>query len=132
MAKRKSKKNNLATGARLLLGAVLVFFGLNGIFQFMPMPPLPDAAAAFMGAIMATGYMWWMIVVVKLATGLMLLLNKYTELALVLLAPLSVNIVLFHLFLDLSGGLAAYVVGTLNLYLLWVNKEKYHEICGCR
>lgn len=129
---KKEKKNTSATVARIALGAILVLFGLNKIVQFMPPPQLAEPAMTFFSALMATGYMWPLLIVVELSTGLMLLLNKSTPLALVLLAPLSVNIVLFHIFLDPVAGIPAYVVAGLNLYLLFVNKKSYDSLCACK
>ena len=31
-------------------------FGLNGFLEFLPMPPLPEPAGNFMGALAASGY----------------------------------------------------------------------------
>jgi len=129
---RKKQKNTMATAARIFLGAVLVLFGLNGFLQFMPMPQFPEAAMAFLGALTATGYMMPMIALLQIAVGAMLLLDKSTAFALLLLAPFSVNIVLFHLFLDVAGGIPAYVVAALNIYLLCENKDKYKSLCECK
>ena len=43
--------------ARILLGSIVVVFGLNGFLHFLPQPPVPEAAGAFFGALAATGYM---------------------------------------------------------------------------
>lgn len=114
--------------ARIILGLVLVVFGLNKFLQFMPFPPMPEAAGAFMGALMATGYMMVIVAVVEIVVGLMLLTNKYVALSLLLLAPISVNIIAFHLFLDIAGTGGAALVTILNVFLLFANKDKYSSI----
>jgi len=40
---------------RVLLALILVIFGLNKFFNFLPMPPMPEAAQGFMGALIETG-----------------------------------------------------------------------------
>jgi len=125
---KHKKANKLATGARYVLGALLVLSGLNGFFQFMPFPKMADPAMALMGAFAATGYMMVAITLLQLVPGLMLLANKYTALALVLLTPLTVNIILFHIFLDLSAIGPGLVLFLLNVYLLWVNLDTYKDM----
>ncbi len=113
---------------RILLGIMLVVFGLNKFLQFMPMPPLPQEAAEFMGALVKSGYLMTVVAVVEIITGILLLFNKYVPLALVLVFPVLLNAFLFHLFLDLSGiGGAAFAVA-MNVYLFFSRKESYQEI----
>ena len=50
-------KSKLALVARIILGLIFFIFGLNGFFHFIPVPPMPEAAGAFMGALAKTGYM---------------------------------------------------------------------------
>jgi hypothetical protein len=93
-----SKAPRLATAARLVQGAAFFTFGLNGFLHFLPMPPAPAAAAGFMGALAATGYMFPLIKGTEVATGLLLLGNRFVPLALTLIAPVLVNILAFHTF----------------------------------
>ena len=111
--------------ARIILGALLVIFGLNKIFFFMPMPQLPPGADELMGAFAQSGYIFPLLIVVEIGTGILLLINLFTPLALILLAPLSVNIMLFHMALDPLGIGAAAIVFLLNLFLLISYRDKF-------
>jgi hypothetical protein len=113
---------------RYLLGAVLLVFGLNGFFQFMPMPPLTPEAGDFMGALVNTGYMMPFISIVKIVCGILLLSNKYVSLGLVLVFPVLLNAFLFHLILDIGGIAGALFAMTMNIYLFFVNKENYSSL----
>jgi len=113
---------------RYLLGAMLLVFGLNGFFQFMPMPPLTPEAGEFMGALVKTGYMMPFISVIKIVCGILLLSNKYVSLALVLVFPVLLNAFSFHLFLDLGGIAGALFAIAMNIFLLFVNKENYSSL----
>ena len=62
---------------RILLGIILVVFGLNKFLNFMPMPPMPDAAGEFMGALVKSGYIMVIVAIVEVASGVLLLVNKY-------------------------------------------------------
>lgn len=113
---------------RILFGLMLVIFGLNKFLQFMPMPPLPEAAGEFMGALVKSGYLMVVVALVEIVTGVLLLVNKYKSLALVLVFPVILNAFLFHLFLDLPGIGGAAVAIIMNIFLLFANKESYNSL----
>lgn len=114
--------------ARLLLGAVFTVFGLNGFFNFLPMPPPPPAAGAFFGALAATGYMLPLLKSFEVFAGLLLLSGRMVPFALTLLAPIVVNIVAFHLFLAPQGLPLAIVVLGLGSYLAVVHRAAYRAL----
>jgi uncharacterized membrane protein YphA (DoxX/SURF4 family) len=124
--------SKLRVPARLLLGLIFVTFGLNGFLHFVPQPPVPVPAAAFAGALGATGYMFPLIKVTEIATGLLLLSGRFVPLALVVLAPVVVNIVAFHLFLAPAGLALPFVVLTLGLYLAWTERQAFAPLFVAR
>lgn len=101
--------------ARLLLGLICLVFGLNGFLNFINMGPMPAGLAGqFIGALALSHY-FWVVAALEVAGGALLLVNRFVPLALVLLGPVIVNIILYHVFLNPSGaGLAAVVT------VLWV------------
>lgn len=113
---------------RLLLGLILLVFGANKFFQFMPMPSMEGPPADFMGALGNTGYMFPLIALTEIVAGVLLLFNKWKGLALIFASIISVNIVLFHLALAPAGiGLAA-VVAILNIILIYANWNKFKTL----
>jgi len=122
-------KRTMATKVlQIILGILLVVFGLNGLFQFMPMPEFSAAGGAFMGALAATGYMFPFIIVVQLLVGILLLVNRFVPLALIILAPFSLNILLFHVFLDLPSIVPALLVTVLNMYMGYAYFDAYKPL----
>lgn len=113
---------------RWLLALALLFFGLNKFFQFLPMPELPEPASDFMSSLNATGYVLPIVGGLEVIIGLLLLLNKWVSFALLVLVPISVNIVLFHLFLDLPGIGRALVVALLNAMLIYKHWKAYKPL----
>lgn len=113
---------------RILLGLMLVVFGLNKFLQFMPMPPMPEAAGEFMGALMKSGYIMIVVAIVEVLSGVLLLANKYQPLVLVILFPVLLNAFLFHLFLDIAGIGGAAMAMAMNIFLFVANKESYSEL----
>jgi uncharacterized membrane protein YphA (DoxX/SURF4 family) len=113
---------------RLVLGLILIVFGANKFLNFMPMPELSEGAADFMGALGKTGYMFPLIGAIEVIAGLLLIFNKWVPFALVVLAPLAVNMLLFHLKFDLAGIGGAAVVSLLTVVLIYFNWNRYKSL----
>ena len=106
---------------RILLGLLMLVFGLNKFFDFLPpMDNPPAGASAFFGALVATGYMMKLVAISEIIGGLLLLLGKWIPFALVFLVPITANILCFHLFLDISQNMMpAILVTIMHLILLY-------------
>jgi putative oxidoreductase len=89
----------VTTGARYALGAIFFIFGLNGFLHFLPAPPLPESAGAFLGGLASTGYFFPFLKGTEVIASLLLLTGFAAPLALVILAPITIQIFLFHFFL---------------------------------
>ena len=112
----------------ILLGLMLIIFGLNGFLQFMPMPEMADPGQQFIGALMQTGYILAIVAIVEILAGILILINKYQALALIVLFPILLNAFLFHLFLDIQGIGASVFALILTIYLLINHKEKFSAL----
>ena len=124
----KMETGKLATTARYLLGIAMAFFGINGFLQFMTPPPLTDRDIDFFVAMVNTGYLFEFINVIFIVVAVLLLMNKYVPLALVLLFPITLNIVLFHIFLSFVSGVAGFIVFILNVYLMFVYSRNFKSL----
>jgi uncharacterized membrane protein YphA (DoxX/SURF4 family) len=116
--------------ARVLLGLLFAFSGVNGLFNLIPPPKdgLPPAAMTLMAAMMQSGYMLKLVFITQLLGGLMLLVGRFVPLGLALLAPVIVNIVCFHLFLEPKGIPVAIVVLLIELYLAWAYRGVFRPM----
>ncbi len=114
--------------ARYLLGTLLVVFGLNGFFNFMPTPPVEGAALAFLGGLASAPYFFPLVKLIEIGVGVALLAGRFVPLALIILAPISVNIVAFHVFLEPAGTGPAALVFLLNAYLGWAYRSAYSGV----
>lgn len=103
------------TIARYLMGLMFTVFGLNGFLHFIHQPPPASPfAIQYMTVMVATHY-FVLVFLVQLVAGVLLLLNRFVPLALVLLAPVLVNILLFHFLMDPAG-----IAAGLFASILWV------------
>jgi putative oxidoreductase len=83
--------------ARILLGALLVFGGSNHLFNFVPKQPLPPGVAGqFVGAMIDTGYLYF-IGACEVLGGLLLIANQFVPLGLTILGPIVINIFVVNL-----------------------------------
>ncbi|MDX3658218.1 hypothetical protein PV646_13000 [Streptomyces sp. ID05-26A] len=116
---------------RVLTGLLFATTGLNGFLMFMPAPDpstmAPDGVA-FNAALYATGYMVQLTSGVQLLAGVLLVIGRFVPLALALLAPVIVNIFLFHVFLEPSGMVMALLVVAAEIGLAWAYRDKFRPM----
>lgn len=115
---------------RIVLGLTLVIFGANMMFHFIPMDA-PDAntpAGQFMNSLGATGYIFPVVGFLEVIIGALLLVKKWVAFALILLVPISLNILLFHLFLDIPGLSIALVIVIFNTILIFKHWQQYKPL----
>jgi hypothetical protein len=119
--------------ARVLEGLIFLIMGLNGFLNFLPHPAtMPEKVGAFMGGLVATGYMIPLIFGVQVIVAVLLLSNRFVPLALAIIAPVIVNIFAFHLFLLPSGFPPAAVAILAYLYLVWVYRSVYRPMLAAQ
>ena len=114
--------------ARLLLGLICVVFGLNGFLNFLSMGPMPTGLAGqFVGALILSHY-FWAVAALQIIAGVLLLVNRFVPLGLVLLGPVIVNILLYHVFLNPAGIGLAIVVAILWLIVFYGHRQYFSGI----
>ncbi len=127
--------SKIALGSRLILGLLFFVFGLNGFLfftmgkSFLPMPAeVPTIMITIMTGFIATGYLLPLVKLMEIIAGLMLLGNRFVNIALVLLGPIIVNILGIHLFADRSGLPVAIVCVVLFLIVLKSRWEDFRAL----
>ncbi|GMN09835.1 hypothetical protein MTsPCn9_18780 [Croceitalea sp. MTPC9] len=87
-----------------LLGLLMVVFGLNKFFGFIPVePPKDETAQKFLG-MMFTSYLFIVVAITEIVGGVLLLVPKAKKFGMLLLAPVVFNIVAFHIGHDFIGN----------------------------
>ena len=120
---------------RVLTGLLFATTGLNGFIMFMPAPDpstMAPEGVAFNTALYATGYMVQLLSGVQLVSGVLLVVGRFVPLALALLAPVVVNIFLFHVFLEPSGMVMGLLVTVAEIGLAWAYRDKFRPMLQAR
>ena len=117
--------------ARYLLGLIFLVFGLNGFLNFIPMPPPTGLAGQYMGALFVSHYLA-AVFALQLAAGVLLLVNRFVPIALVLLGPILVNILLFHVTMAPAGLPMAVIVTALWLIVYFSVRRAFAGIFVAR
>ncbi len=120
--------------ARILMALPLIVFGLNGFLQFMEQPEHGAEAGAFLGALAGAGYIFPIISGVQVLSGLCFLSGMFVPLALVLFAPILVNIVGFHVNLDpaFANSAPGYLLLVLELFLAYAYWKSFSVVLQAR
>jgi len=100
--------------SRILLGLTFVVVGLNGFLHFIPAQQFRGVAGQFMGAIF-TSHFYTVVFLTQIVGGLLLLANRYVPLGVLLLGPVIVNILGFHIFMSTTNLPLTLLVTTLWL-----------------
>lgn len=111
--------------ARYLLALMLLVFGLNKFFAFMDMPPMPEPAQAYLGALASTGVLFPLLGIIYLVTAVALITNKFAALMLLILAPVVVNILLFHFTLAPGGSAPGIILAVLTVLTMIHYQPRY-------
>jgi putative oxidoreductase len=109
--------------ARILLGLVFLVFGLNGFLNFLHAPMPAGGAGQYMALLGPTIYMQF-VFLVQIVGGVLLLSGQFIPLALVLVGPVIVNILLFHITLQ-PAGLPPGLIATVLWFIIFFGVRKY-------
>lgn len=115
--------------AGVLLGLVFILSAVVVLFGLVPVPPMPEGkpVAMWMGAFVPTGYMTF-VKVLELLGGVLVAVPRTRNLGLLVLGPILVNILAFHVFITRGEGLFSpmlVVIVLLTLYLLWTERRAF-------
>ena len=100
--------------------------------KLVPQPELTGNVKVFMDGVNASGYLMPLIKITELLCGIAFVTGRFVPLAAIVIAPITVNIFLFHVFVDTSGLPVAIFLVLANLFLAYANWEKYKPILAAK
>ena len=112
----------LILALRILLGILLIVFGSNKFIGFLPDFEFANPEAGVLFGALANSYILKTVGFIEVLVGLLLVSKKFVPFALVLMAPISVNIILFHGTLDpanIGPGAFVFAINAILIYANW-------------
>ena len=133
MAERRTRKgpraswsfSKLAFGSRVLLGLLLISGGVTALLPENPVSNLPPEGVRFLQLLHETGYLLHALAATEIGVGVLLLSGRFLPLALVALAPLFVNFVLYHVFVRFDPIETGLIAGVLYGHLVYVHRDRF-------
>lgn len=122
-------KKYLPIIAGIVLGLLFIMASTMFFLNLMPKPEFPEGSpvAHFMAAFIPTGYMNF-VKVFELAGGILVAIPRTRNIGLLVLGPIIINIIAFHIFItgpkDLLNPLLDIII-FCALYLLWVGRKQF-------
>lgn len=113
--------------ARILLGFVFASMGLVSILKLGKMGGMPADATTFL-TLMVTHNYSTVVAIIMLIGGLLLLVGRFVPLGLVLLGPILVNILLFHILFQVPGIVTGLVCTVLEVFLIWAYRPSFRGL----
>ncbi|MFO1511672.1 MAG: hypothetical protein U1F83_01965 [Verrucomicrobiota bacterium] len=122
----------IVLGLLFLMASVMFFLNLG------PKPAFPEGSpiSHFFAAFGPTGYLKF-VKVFELIGGLLVMIPRLRNFGLLLLGPVIVNILAYHLLVDDPMGIfnikymwMLYIIIACALYLLWVGRKKFASLLG--
>lgn len=116
------------TIVRVLMGLIFVFSAIVVLFKLIPTPELTGNMKTFNAGLTASGYFIPFLKSVELIAGIALVLGFFVPLATIVIFPITVNILLVHLFLAPEGLPVALFMFCGNLFLAYYYRKNYTSI----
>lgn len=114
--------------ARILLGAMFVFSGLNIFFNWATPKELPTGLPGEYMHVMFTSHYIWVVGACQFIGGLLLLIGRYVTLGVVILGPVLVNILAYHISMDIKGIPPGIVCSILWAIVAWSKRDNLRGI----
>ena len=113
---------------RVILGIIYTAFSLAFFFKLMPAQDVTGNTQVFMTGLFATGYIMPVVKLVELLSGLAFLTGRLVPLATVVIFPITLNIFLFHVFLEPGGLVIPTILVIGNVFLALYYRDRYQMI----
>jgi uncharacterized membrane protein YphA (DoxX/SURF4 family) len=117
--------------ASLLLGGLFIMSASVVLFGLAPTPKIPENTPVwhFMQASGPTGFMTF-VKVFELLGGLLVIVPRTRNLGLLILGPIILNILAFHLFVAGDGIFQPILIGIsmLAVFLLWAERKAWTSL----
>jgi len=119
-------KNKILFVICLLFGLMFINSGLNKIFNYLPVPAdMPENIMKQMAAFMQISWLMPLVAVTEIVGGILFIIPKYRALGAIMIFPVMLGVLLFHIIDAPAGIIMAIILLAINLWVIIENREKY-------
>ncbi|RNI22583.1 DoxX family protein [Rufibacter latericius] len=118
-------KNKILVALTLLFGLIMVNFGLNKFFHYIPMPEASPEMMPVIMALVTTGWILPLVAVAEIVGGILIAIPRYRSLGALVILPVMVGIVVHHFAHDRASVGLSLVLFAINVWVIYENREKY-------
>lgn len=113
---------------RILIGIFMLFASITYFFHLVPEPIFTGNMKTFNEGLSASKYLMPLAKSVELIAGLTIISGKFIKIGVVILVPVSLNILLINIFLMPEGIPIAAFLFLGNLFLIYSNWNSYKHL----
>ncbi len=110
---------------RTLMGLLFLFASIVVLFNLVPKPELTGVVKTFNEGLDSVGFFWYLLKITELVCGLAFVVGRFVPLATVVIAPIIVNIFMFHAFIDRTGLPVAIFLVLANIFVAYYYRASY-------
>ncbi len=121
-------KDIILKSAPLMLATLFITFGLNKFLNFMPVPPPTDPAAQALMTGMFSSYLGSLVGFVEVFSSIMLIFRRTRFLGFLIIIPVILNIILYHLTTNDISNPIVLIVGVIFGALGYSQKDAVREL----
>jgi uncharacterized membrane protein YphA (DoxX/SURF4 family) len=117
---------------RILMGLMFAFAAIAFFLKLFDVPAATGNVKIFNDGIAASIYLMPTVKVFELLCAIAFLIGRFVPLATVVIFPITLNILLFHAFLEPSGLLIAALLMIGNLFLAYYHRDRYKGLLALK
>lgn len=117
---------------RVLMGLLFVFGSVAFFLKLGGEPQLEGKMKTFFEGLVASGYFLSLLKITELVCGIALIAGRFVPLVLVILAPIIINILFVHIFLERTGLPVAIFLVLANSFLAYANWDKFKPLLAAK
>jgi putative oxidoreductase len=110
---------------RTLVGLLFIMSSATYFLNLAPQPELTGNMKLFNEGLAASGYFMTLLKATELVCGLLLVFGRLVPLALVVLAPIVINILMVHIFLEPTGLPIAIILVAATAFLAYSYRRNF-------
>jgi putative oxidoreductase len=116
----------IAITAQILIGITFLWLSFNGLLHLMANLPLRCIAPQSIATIFLSRYIA-LLFALQLLGSLLLLVGRWKVLTLVLLGPIALNIVFFHVFMGRGSLIFALLLALFESLAIWICRRYFRS-----